>query len=773
MDYNKIIEKLGITNADEKKLIEKKCDETPEAQLSFFEEIVSIHRNTYNYYITDDLESVYEYWPEPSPECDCPVCSELISGKKELIKQIKQNIFEKKKIDFNKKIGVFLNNLDFQNLAENDFDEKIEAKLKRELRRIMRAPYDLSQLQIKNKAVIKYWGDECEQLIDLYRKVRNNILVKRLIVLNENNPKQIDEDYAELGKKADKNPFMPVEKVITSFHRKYKNIAAANLTKKSKTTNEIKEREISKLINQSINIHTYHDFFVLARRMKRRITFFMGETCSGKTYLAHNILAKAKTGIYLAPLRLLALEGQEEQRKRGVLCSFLTGEEQDFVEGATHLSSTIEMINLNNEVDAAVIDEIQMIGDAQRGWAWSQALLGVPAKHIILTGSPNALSLVKRIADLLGEPLKVVELKRLTELKVEKSPVEYYELQKKDCIVAFSRREVLQIKFDIEKRGFKVSVIYGGLPPEVRREESRRFNSEETDILVATDAIAMGLNLPIRRVIFFTTVKVFNRKIYPLSISEIRQIGGRAGRYGREETGYVTAFNSKDLQNIKNAFSAKIPVVELGNIIPTFEHIRIISEITGEKEIGVILKHFQKYVIIDSDMFCLSDLNEILYKTQYLKKIKNLEIAFPLSVAPVDIKDKFGMEFYKNFVDMIRENLVIPAPTMADLGTRNFKEISALKELESFIKVCNLFNWLHFRFPDNCKDIETCSFEKSKAVDIVIETLNSEQLIKKCSTCGRPLPLDFAFTICNGCYNRRYTKKFYGGKFFKRGGKKH
>ncbi|MBP7652545.1 hypothetical protein KA977_03930 [Candidatus Dependentiae bacterium] len=767
MELNKIIEQLGINDSGEKTLIEKKYHEHPESQLSYFEEIISIHRNTYNYYVTDDLESVYEYWPEPSPECECQICSELIAGKKEILRQIKHNLYEKKRIEFNKKIGIFLNKLNYLNLTDADLNEKIESKLRRELRRILRGSYDLSQLQNKTKSAFKYWGDECSDFIEFYQKVRNNILIKRLVVLNENNKRQIDEDYAELSKKADKNPFMPVDKVITSFHRKYKNIAVVNQSKKNKTTNEIKEREISKLINQSINIHTYHDFFVLARRMKRRITFFMGETCSGKTYLAHNILAKAKTGIYLAPLRLLALEGQEEQRKRGVICSFLTGEEQDFVEGATHLSSTIEMINLNNEVDVAVIDEIQMIGDAQRGWAWSQALLGVPAKHIILTGSPNALSLVKKIADLLGEPLKVVELKRLTELKVEKAPVEYYELQKKDCIVAFSRREVLQIKYDIEKRGFKVSVIYGGLPPEVRREESRRFNSEETDILVATDAIAMGLNLPIRRVIFFTTVKVFNRKIYPLTISEIRQIGGRAGRYGREEVGYVTAFNSKDLLSIKNAFSSKIPLVESGNIIPTFEHIRIISEITGEKEIGVILKHFQKYVIIESDMFCLSDLNEILYKTQYLKKIKNLEIAFPLSVAPVDIKDKIGMEFYKNYVDMIRENLVIPYPKMEDLGKKNYKEIGNLKELESFIKVCNMYNWLHFRFPDNCRDIENCSIEKAKAVDIVIETLNSEQLIKKCSNCGRPLPLDFPFTICNGCYNRRYTKKFYGNKFFR------
>ena len=41
-----------------------------------------------------------------------------------------------------------------------------------------------------------------------------------------------------------------------------------------------------------------------------------------------------------------------------------------------------------------------------------------------------------------------------------------------------------------------VRVIYGALPPEVRRREAERFSSGESHILVATDAIGMGLNLP-------------------------------------------------------------------------------------------------------------------------------------------------------------------------------------------------------------------------------------------------------------------------------------
>ena len=53
-----------------------------------------------------------------------------------------------------------------------------------------------------------------------------------------------------------------------------------------------------------------------------------------------------------------------------------------------------------------------------------------------------------------------------------------------------------------------------------------------TDVLVATDAVGMGLNLTIQRVIFSSMTKFDGRTRRPLTRSEIKQIGGRAGRFG-------------------------------------------------------------------------------------------------------------------------------------------------------------------------------------------------------------------------------------------------
>ena len=51
---------------------------------------------------------------------------------------------------------------------------------------------------------------------------------------------------------------------------------------------------------------------------------------------------------------------------------------------ATHVSCTIEMTSTTREWDVAVIDEIQMIGNPQRGQAWTRALLGLRAREVVV-----------------------------------------------------------------------------------------------------------------------------------------------------------------------------------------------------------------------------------------------------------------------------------------------------------------------------------------------------------------------------------------------------
>lgn len=58
--------------------------------------------------------------------------------------------------------------------------------------------------------------------------------------------------------------------------------------------------------------------------------------------------------------------------------------------------------------EVAVIDEIQMIKDSQRGWAWTRALLGLVADEIHICGEAAAINLVKDIASSCSEELEVI-----------------------------------------------------------------------------------------------------------------------------------------------------------------------------------------------------------------------------------------------------------------------------------------------------------------------------------------------------------------------------
>ncbi|MBO4880659.1 MAG: hypothetical protein J5555_03155, partial [Firmicutes bacterium] len=109
---------------------------------------------------------------------------------------------------------------------------------------------------------------------------------------------------------------------------------------------------------------TYPDLFPLARQKKRQFVLHIGPTNSGKSYDALNVLKTAEKGIYLAPLRLLAYEKFEELNEAGCPCSMKTGEEEIGIPFSRVQSSTIEVLDFEEEYDIAVIDEAQMITDS-------------------------------------------------------------------------------------------------------------------------------------------------------------------------------------------------------------------------------------------------------------------------------------------------------------------------------------------------------------------------------------------------------------------------
>ncbi|RHY88485.1 hypothetical protein DYB35_008596, partial [Aphanomyces astaci] len=135
-----------------------------------------------------------------------------------------------------------------------------------------------------------------------------------------------------------------------------------------------------------------HTWYPKAHAMKRKIIYHGGPTNSGKTYEALLRLKQANDGLYCGPLRLLALEIYENLNMDGVYCSLITGEEKREIPSATHVACTVEMCNSSAVYDVAVLDEIQLMGDSERGWA---ALSCLQAKEIHVCGSMEAVDLVR------------------------------------------------------------------------------------------------------------------------------------------------------------------------------------------------------------------------------------------------------------------------------------------------------------------------------------------------------------------------------------------
>ena len=293
-------------------------------------------------------------------------------------------------------------------------------------------------------------------------------------------------------------------------------------------------------LRTAVDFRRIADSFPLARKMRRKLILHVGPTNSGKTHTALRALAAARVGAYGGPLRLLAheiyerlnigqivplgvetaddhevdetsnLDVQVPGTPRAVLkhgntlfarpCSLLTGDEVRHVDGATLYSCTVEMLSLDKRYDVVVIDEIQMIADSQRGPAWTAAVLGTAAEELHLCGEERAVPIIEALAKTTGDELVVHRYQRLSPLEIAPRSLErdLTRIRKGDCIVTFSRTNIFNLKKNIEERtGLRCAVIYGRLPPEIRAEQAALFNDPHSgfDVLVASDAIGMGLNL--------------------------------------------------------------------------------------------------------------------------------------------------------------------------------------------------------------------------------------------------------------------------------------
>jgi ATP-dependent RNA helicase SUPV3L1/SUV3 len=484
--------------------------------------------------------------------------------------------------------------------------------------------------------------------------------------------------------------------------------------------------------------------------LQRRVRYVLhiGETNTGKTHQALERMKTAYSGLYLAPLRLLALEVFDKLNAEGTPCSLKTGEEEKITLGANHTSSTVEMFHEKEFYEVIVIDEAQMITDKDRGFSWYKAITKANAEEVHVIGSRNSKTMLMQ---LLGNSVgEIHEYSRDTPLEVETKEFHIKHIKKGDALICFSRRRVLETASRLQNDGHTVSMIYGSMPPETRKKQIEQFNTGKTKVIVATDAIGMGLNLPIRRIVFLENDKFDGTRRRLLTSQEVKQIAGRAGRKGIYNIGKV-AFTS-DIRKMRNLLLQEDEPVHTFAIAPT----------------NSVFERFQRYYHNLGTFF------ELWGKFESPKGTKKASLAEEKSLyhmiagseieARLSLMDLYGflhLPFSKNESVLTKqwEETMYAIIQGRELPEPIVKERS-LEELELSYKAIGLHLLFLYRLGERTTAIywERLREEVSDKVQDRLKT-DIKNFVKKCKNCGKKLAWDHSFPTCEACFaakTRRY-----------------
>jgi len=453
----------------------------------------------------------------------------------------------------------------------------------------------------------------------------------------------------------------------------------------------------AKLVKKLTDLRLPHDWWEKTRKLTRTFHLHLGPTNSGKTHTALERLKKCKKGLYCGPLRLLATEISERLNNSGVKCSLFTGQETRIVPGATHIACTVESLNLDHEYDCALIDEIQMIDNYSRGSAWTYAVLGLHCPEIHLTGEARSRKIVESLLQQTKDNIVHYNYKRLSTLNLIPPVTRLSELMPGDCLVGFSRIKCHALKNFIEKyEPGTCSIIYGRLPPQVRVDQAEKFNSGQHKYLISTDAIGMGLNYNINRIIFVETKKNDGYSVKPLTPTEIKQIAGRAGRFKNQ--GFVTGTSLKKLNDICIGMHYSYPhFIDRAGLSPMYEHIKEFAELYSLKNencsYSYILQRFKKEAKLEK-LYFLQSFSEACEIADGLEGLKlPHSITHKFCTASISLHDRSQLKILREYAELIKNDQQVNFGHFND----DLEDLELIV-LENLYNMCEIYHSLAKKF---------------------------------------------------------------------------
>jgi ATP-dependent RNA helicase SUPV3L1/SUV3 len=284
-------------------------------------------------------------------------------------------------------------------------------------------------------------------------------------------------------------------------------------------------------------------FVNMAPRSDAPVRAILGPTNTGKTHLAIERMCGHSSGVIGFPLRLLAREVYDRvcAMKGDRQVALLTGEERIVPPQARYFLCTAESMpvptgdshhdgEFRRDFAFAAIDEAQLGIDPERGHVFTDRMLRARGREeTLILGSDT----LKPVVRLLLPEAEIVSRPRFSTLRYAGN-VKLSRLPPRSAVVAFSAEQVYALAEMLRRFKGGAAVVMGALSPATRNAQVAMFQRGEVDYLVATDAIGMGLNMDVAHVAFAGLEKFDGRRDRRLTIAEMAQIAGRAGRHQRD-----------------------------------------------------------------------------------------------------------------------------------------------------------------------------------------------------------------------------------------------
>jgi ATP-dependent RNA helicase SUPV3L1/SUV3 len=278
----------------------------------------------------------------------------------------------------------------------------------------------------------------------------------------------------------------------------------------------------------------------------------------------------------------------------------------------------------------------------------------------------------------------------------------------------------------ITETGLSVATVYGNLSPEVRRAQAERFREGQADIVVGTDALAMGLNMPIQRIVMTTAVKYNGVEEEEISAALAKQIAGRAGRYGVHEEGFVAGYDDDTHDIMRSLMKEKIPPVPATGfaVAPSLEQLHRIAAVTGESSLVKLLRRFVHNIDVPDGFFYPRITEEQNERAEWLDTL-DLSVAekFTMSLVPISTRVPTLESAWTHWAQSLAKKRISKLqPHPQELFWQN------LQEVEDTCRMYSAYAWLGYRMPDYFPSIELAqqlAREASERVDSLLQQQNA------------------------------------------------